>query len=112
LAFEELKIELNELVLESTPIEVTGFSRIDIEQINLDVEPAPHETGPLAPEPTLVPVSRLGDVFGLGDHLLVCGDSTDPDVIKLLRRRLGPLGTAGSCYDRLQMIRNDALRLV
>jgi len=30
------------------------------------------------------PVSRVGDIFELGDHLLVCGDSTDPAVLKLL----------------------------
>jgi hypothetical protein len=83
-AFEELKLELNELVLENTPIEITGFTRIDIDQINLDVEPAMHEAGPLAPEPNMLPASRLGDVFELGDHVLGCGDSTVPDVIKLL----------------------------
>jgi DNA modification methylase len=83
-AFEELKLELNELQLENAPIEITGFSRIEIDQINLDVEPDAHETGPLVPEPDAKPVSQVGDVFVLGDHLLVCGDSTDPAVIKLV----------------------------
>lgn len=83
-AFEELKLELNELQLENAPIEITGFSRIEIDQINLDVEPDAHETGALVPEPDAKPVSQVGDVFALGDHVLVCGDSTDPTVLRLV----------------------------
>ena len=47
--FDLLKIELQELILEDAPIEVTGFSDIEVDQILLDVDPAPVETGPLAP---------------------------------------------------------------
>jgi DNA modification methylase len=83
-AFQELKLELNELALESAPIEITGFSRIEIDQINLDVEPDAHEAGPLEPEPDAKPVSQVGDVFALGDHVLACGDSTDPAVLRLM----------------------------
>jgi len=30
------------------------------------------------------PKTKLGDIFELGDHRLICGDSTDPSVIKKL----------------------------
>lgn len=36
-----------------------------------------------APEPPIDPVSKLGDVYILGRHRLVCGDSTDPIAVKL-----------------------------
>jgi len=62
-AFEELKVELNELAFENIPIEITGFSRIDIDQINLDVEPDSHDTGPLAPKPDAVPRLAGGGYF-------------------------------------------------
>jgi DNA modification methylase len=34
------------------------------------------------PPPPRVPQSRLGEVYRLGEHVLVCGDSTDPDSYK------------------------------
>ena len=44
----------------------------------------PVAPGPLAPEPGSVAVARLGDVFQLGPHRLICGDATDPAVLALL----------------------------
>jgi hypothetical protein len=35
-------------------------------------------------EPPASPVSRLGDLFVLGDHRLICGDCTDPNVVARL----------------------------
>ena len=26
-------------------------------------------------------MSRVGDIFRLGDHLIICGDATDPSVL-------------------------------
>lgn len=36
------------------------------------------------PEPPEEPKSKLGDIFKLGKHRLMCGDSTDPNAIKNL----------------------------
>ena len=33
------------------------------------------------PEPPVVPVTALGDVWLLGDHRIICGDSTDADCV-------------------------------
>ena len=41
------------------------------------------EQGPLAPE-TAIAVARVGDVFQLGPHRIVCGDTTDPSTLARL----------------------------
>ncbi len=79
---DELRLELKELTIEDAPIEVAGFTGIEIDQINLDLEPEPQEPGPLGPTPGARAVAQLGDVFLLGDHIVACGDSTDPNVIR------------------------------
>src|SRR5262249_8492769 len=82
--FDELKVELDDLILEAAPIEITGFSETEIDQIVLDEEPSGVEVGPLAPSPEALPTARLGDVFILGDHRIVCGDATNVDTLALL----------------------------
>jgi DNA modification methylase len=82
--FDELKIELEELVLEDTPIEITGFSMPEIGQIIVGDEPTAVEPGPLAPEPDAKPIVQVGDTFAMGDHRIICGDATDPAVLAIL----------------------------
>lgn len=36
------------------------------------------------PEPPAEPEAKLGDIYQLGEHRLICGDSTDPKVIEQL----------------------------
>jgi hypothetical protein len=75
----ELKIEFEELILIDAPIEISGFSLNQIDQIILrDEEGA--EKGPLAPESD----ARLGHIFRLGKHRIMCGDATDPAVVAKL----------------------------
>jgi DNA modification methylase len=80
----ELKIEFEELILTDAPIEISGFSLAQIDQIVLGDEAEGIEQGPLAPEPDAVPVARLGDIFRLGEHRIMCGDATDPAVLARL----------------------------
>lgn len=52
-------------------------------EIDLDEEP-PEIIEDEPPEPPESPVAKTGDLWKLGGHYLICGDSTDPDVIKKL----------------------------
>ena len=82
---EALKLELDELSLLDLDfsLEVTGFTLPEIEAIRFgvgDAEPGDDDLPELRPEP----VSRLGDVWGLGDHRLIVGDATSLDVLNRL----------------------------
>jgi ParB-like chromosome segregation protein Spo0J len=87
---EDLKIEFEELIVEQTPIEISGFSAPEIDQILLGDDPPPHEQGPLAPAPGAIAVAQEGDIFFLGEHKIACGDATAEDVFAALMRDDGP----------------------
>jgi hypothetical protein len=80
----ELKIEFQELILTDAPIEITGFSVGEIDQIVIGGEVEAVESGPLEPEAGVTPIARVGDMFQLGPHRLICGDATDPSVLSRL----------------------------
>ena len=75
---DELKIEFEELILADAPIEISGFTLDEIDQIVLGEADDAFEQGPLAPETDAIAVARLGDVFALGLHRIICGSATDP----------------------------------
>ena len=70
--------------LSDAPIEVSGFTPDEIDQIVLGDAADAVEQGPLAPEADAIAVARLGDVFELGPHRLVCGNATDPETLRRL----------------------------
>ena len=76
-----LRIELGELRDEDFDLGLTGFDPDEIGRLLIDATDG--LTDPDAvPEPPADPVSRPGDVWLLGRHRLVCGDSTDPAVVE------------------------------
>jgi DNA modification methylase len=82
-----LKIELGELKDLDFDIGLTGFDEAELASLLADKTDGltdPDET----PEAPAVPVSELGDVWSLGNHRIVCGSSTDADVVIKL---LGPV---------------------
>jgi DNA modification methylase len=81
---DQLKIEFEELIIEEAPIEVSGFTLDQIDQIINADEADVVEQGPLGPNESAVAIARPGDVFGLGPHRVVCGNATDPAVLRLL----------------------------
>jgi DNA modification methylase len=83
----ELKIEFEELILEDTPIEISGFEPDEIDHILIGDDVQALEQGPLTPPPDAIAVARIGDVFQLGLHRLVCGSATDHAVLARLMER-------------------------
>jgi DNA modification methylase len=80
---DALKIEFSELIVTDAPIEITGFSAAEIDHIILDEDEQRLEQGPLEPDAATA-VAKIGDVFQLGPHRIVCGDATDPTVLARL----------------------------
>ena len=80
---DALKIEFEELILLDAPIEITGFSPAEIDHVILGEAADGLEQEPLEPDPDTA-VARVGDMFQLGLHRIVCGDATDPAVFARL----------------------------
>jgi DNA modification methylase len=81
-----LKSELNLLMQEEFDIETTGFSTAEIDLL-FDDSPEPGSADPddLRPEDVQSEiVSRLGDLWVLGSHRLLCGNSLDAANYELL----------------------------
>lgn len=70
-----LRVELEDLDLEGFDLALTGFDGAEIERL-LEDRSALEEPETI-PEPPEDPVANLGDVWRLGRHTVVCGDSTD-----------------------------------
>jgi len=82
-----LKVELEELSDLDFDLNLTGFSGDELSALLAEKTAGltdPDEV-PDAPE---IPVSCLGDVWLLGNHRIICGDSTDADCVGKL---LGPV---------------------
>jgi ParB-like nuclease domain len=80
-SLEALKIEFEELILADAPIEISGFSLDEIDQIVLGDGADGLEKGPLEPDSLATPISRFGDIFQLGPHRIACADATDPETL-------------------------------
>jgi len=81
---ELLTIELDELLADGFALELLGFDKDE-----LDALLAPEQVEGLTdedavPEIPEEPKTRLGDIWVLGNHRLMCGDSTMIDHVELL----------------------------
>jgi site-specific DNA-methyltransferase (adenine-specific) len=76
---EMLKAELLTLQEEGFNTDLTGFSDDELNAL-LNSEIIEGQTDPdEIPEPPVEPVTKLGDIWVLGNHRLMCGDSTSID---------------------------------
>ena len=82
---EILAIELQGLVDIGFDVLLTGFEPAEVDIIIEGIGDESEQPENLVPdEPSGPAVSQLGDVWMLGKHILVCGDSTDAATYKLL----------------------------
>ena len=80
--FDMLKTELQALQVESYNLDVLGFGEDELKRILEDGNAPEPEEIPEAPE---VPKTKAGWIYELGDHRLICGDSSKAeDVARLL----------------------------
>lgn len=75
---ENLAAELEELTTLDLDITLTGFDAIEVDKL---ITPSLSAEAAERPSPALTekPVSRTGDVWALGEHLITVGDARDPD---------------------------------
>ena len=70
--------ELAELKNLDFDLDLTGFDQGEISRITKDLMPEEEEKERLPPPD---PETAIGDLYILGDHRLICGDSTDPETV-------------------------------
>ena len=81
---EILKIELEELQDLNFDIELTGFDMDEIEDLMTQFHVPEEIIEDEVPEPPEEPITKPGDLWILGRHRLLCGDSTDNEMVDKL----------------------------
>lgn len=81
-----LAAELHDLKLEGFDLDLTGFEMGEVDGLlaSLDATQDGNTDPDEVPETPVDPVSKLGDVWILGRHRLMCGDSTDSNMVQIL----------------------------
>ena len=81
---ELLGLELGELRDEGFDISLTGFTEEELAGLIVEEIPEGLTDEDQVPEVPEDPVTKLGDIWVLGKHRLMCGDSTSIDAIETL----------------------------
>ena len=88
---ELLKMEIKELDLKDFNLDLLGFNEDQLNDILFEEKEGltDEDEVPEAPEE---PISKLGDIWKLGNHRVMCGDSVDyEDVHKLMNNKIADL---------------------
>ena len=81
---EMLKVELGELREEDFDLSLTGFSDEELEKLLAQAVTDGLVDEDQVPEVPEEPKTKLGDIYKLGRHRLMCGDSTSIDAVERL----------------------------
>lgn len=79
-----LKAEVIDLQTSGYPIALLGFADHQLIKFGVSLDHVGATDPNAEVEPPNIPVSRAGDIWVLGDHRLMCGDSTDPGSVARL----------------------------
>ncbi|MBU3069236.1 site-specific DNA-methyltransferase [Aestuariicella sp. G3-2] len=97
---ELLKLELEELGDLGFDLDLIGFSEEELDELLGNDEQSGESDEDEIPEVEDEPVSRHGDVWVLGDHRLLCGDSTSKqDLEKLMSGELADMAFTDPPYN-------------
>jgi DNA modification methylase len=89
---EMLRIELAILHEEEYDLDIVGFDDIELQRLLEAQDAAPGLTDEdSVPDVQPEPVARLGDLFTLGNHRVICADCTQADVVARLLGDAKPL---------------------
>ena len=80
--FVELKVDLESPDVDFSDIEITGFNMIEVDDIlaefgEHDLGKEPDGDPDAVPDVKPDPITKMGDIYKIGRHRLMCGDSTD-----------------------------------
>lgn len=78
-----LKVELEDLKDSDFDLNLTGFSDDELKDILVE-DPTEVQEDNFDGEPPEVAKSKLGDIWTMGEHRLMCGDSTSENDVKCL----------------------------
>jgi DNA modification methylase len=78
--FGVLRLELESIAAAGFDLALVGFTAAELATI-LDPGTVGFTDPDEAPEAPSVPVSKLGDVYALGKHRIICGDATSATVV-------------------------------
>lgn len=82
---EILAAELNGLLADDADLlDAAGFTEEELEALLKDVEPEPEVVEDEVPEVPVEAITKPGDLWLLGSHRLLCGDSSDPRNVERL----------------------------
>ena len=116
---ELLKMEIKELEAKDFKLDLLGFNEDQLNDILFEEKQGltDEDEVPEAPEE---PISKLGDIWKLGNHRVMCGDSIDyEDVNKLMNNKIANLVNTDPPYgvnyqsnmrtksDKFDVIKND-----
>jgi ParB-like chromosome segregation protein Spo0J len=96
---ELLNLELEELELEGVDLDLVGFGEEERNALRPEVVNEGLTDEDAVPEPPPEPITKPGDIWLLGKHRLMCGDSTSvSDVEKLMNNQKAQLLHADPPY--------------
>ena len=80
---ELLKMEIKDLEAKDFKLDLLGFNEDQLNDMLFEEKQGltDEDEVPEAPEE---PITKLGDIWKLGKHKLICGDATNKDTVKLL----------------------------
>ena len=81
---EILRVEFADLAEAGFDLELTGFSLDEIDGLQIEEIAEGLTDEDAVPDAIEDPVSKLGDIWQLGNHRLMCGDSTSIDAVEKL----------------------------